>query len=147
MYCINVHVNTHVQIVDSVIALFRVDFTGRGELADRQVYFRFVEIATLSLEYVISLFIYPKVNNLLLQQKLGQMLSRLTKIAEEFNVAVYMTNQGNSYYHGIFDLAVCSFIQKLFTLKFGIYSVFNFISWLSIPNVFLTTLSAVLELN
>ncbi|KAH9682449.1 Meiotic recombination protein DMC1-like [Citrus sinensis] len=49
-------------IVDSVIALFRVDFTGRGELADRQ-------------------------------QKLGQMLSRLTKISEEFNVAVYMTNQ------------------------------------------------------
>lgn len=29
-----------------------------------------------------------------LQQKLAQMLSRLTKIAEEFNVAVYMTNQG-----------------------------------------------------
>ena len=25
------------QIVDSVIALFRVDFSGRGELADRQV--------------------------------------------------------------------------------------------------------------
>ncbi|KAD4180283.1 hypothetical protein E3N88_28874 [Mikania micrantha] len=49
-------------IIDSVIALFRVDFTGRGELAERQ-------------------------------QKLAQMLSRLTKIAEEFNVAVYMTNQ------------------------------------------------------
>ncbi|CAI0465698.1 unnamed protein product [Linum tenue] len=49
-------------VVDSVIALFRVDFTGRGELADRQ-------------------------------QKLAQMLSRMTKIAEEFNVAVYMTNQ------------------------------------------------------
>nr|GMC88844.1 disrupted meiotic cDNA 1 protein [Ipomoea batatas] len=49
-------------IVDSVIALFRVDFTGRGELAERQ-------------------------------QKLAQMLSRFTKIAEEFNVAVYMTNQ------------------------------------------------------
>lgn len=29
-----------------------------------------------------------------LQQKLAQMLSRITKIAEEFNVAVYMTNQG-----------------------------------------------------
>ncbi|KAL5224248.1 hypothetical protein ABZP36_010887 [Zizania latifolia] len=28
-----------------------------------------------------------------LQQKLAQMLSRLTKIAEEFNVAVYITNQ------------------------------------------------------
>ncbi|KAJ6689336.1 hypothetical protein OIU85_005711 [Salix viminalis] len=44
-------------IVDSVIALFRVDFTGRGELAERQ------------------------------------MLSRMIKIAEEFNVAVFMTNQ------------------------------------------------------
>lgn len=31
-----------------------------------------------------------------MQQKLAQMLSRLTKIAEEFNVAVYMTNQGNA---------------------------------------------------
>ncbi|XP_066325371.1 meiotic recombination protein DMC1 homolog B-like [Miscanthus floridulus] len=49
-------------IVDSVIALFRVDFSGRGELAEHQ-------------------------------QKLAQMLSRLTKIAEEFNVAVYITNQ------------------------------------------------------
>ncbi|PUZ43683.1 hypothetical protein GQ55_8G027700 [Panicum hallii var. hallii] len=49
-------------IVDSVIALFRVDFSGRGELAERQ-------------------------------QKLAQMLSRLTKIAEELNVAVYITNQ------------------------------------------------------
>ena len=28
------------------------------------------------------------------QQKLAQVLSRLIKIAEEFNVAVYMTNQG-----------------------------------------------------
>ncbi|CAL4896944.1 unnamed protein product [Urochloa decumbens] len=49
-------------IVDSVITLFRVDFNGRGELAERQ-------------------------------QKLAHMLSRLTKIAEEFNVAVYITNQ------------------------------------------------------
>ncbi|XP_039163387.1 meiotic recombination protein DMC1 homolog isoform X6 [Eucalyptus grandis] len=49
-------------IVDSVNALFRVDFTGR-ELAEHQ-------------------------------QKLAQMLSRLIKIAEESNVAVYMTNQG-----------------------------------------------------
>ncbi|XP_074307213.1 meiotic recombination protein DMC1 homolog isoform X1 [Silene latifolia] len=49
-------------IVDSIIALFRVDFSGRGKLAERQ-------------------------------QKLAQMLSRLIKIAEEFNVAVYLTNQ------------------------------------------------------
>lgn len=44
------------------MALFRVDFCGRGELADRQ-------------------------------QKLAQMLSRLQKISEEFNVSVFITNQ------------------------------------------------------
>eukprot|EP00999_Lentomonas_sp_LEN2_P002660 NODE_536_length_1386_cov_108.259730_g501_i0.p1 GENE.NODE_536_length_1386_cov_108.259730_g501_i0~~NODE_536_length_1386_cov_108.259730_g501_i0.p1 ORF type:complete len:353 (-),score=72.66 NODE_536_length_1386_cov_108.259730_g501_i0:227-1285(-) len=51
-----------VLIIDSVTALFRVDFSGRGELAERQ-------------------------------QKLAQMLSRLIKLAEEFNVAVVLTNQ------------------------------------------------------
>lgn len=49
-------------IVDSVTALFRVDFIGRGELADRQ-------------------------------QKLGKLMSTLMKIAEEFGVAVLVTNQ------------------------------------------------------
>ncbi|XP_075908743.1 meiotic recombination protein DMC1/LIM15 homolog isoform X2 [Petromyzon marinus] len=49
-------------IIDSIMALFRVDFTGRGELADRQ-------------------------------QKLAQMLSRLQKISEEYNVAIFITNQ------------------------------------------------------
>jgi RecA/RadA recombinase len=49
-------------IVDSATALFRVDFTGRGELADRQ-------------------------------QKLNRFLSALTKIAEQFGVAVFITNQ------------------------------------------------------
>ncbi|XP_069053131.1 meiotic recombination protein DMC1/LIM15 homolog isoform X2 [Lepisosteus oculatus] len=49
-------------IVDSIMALFRVDFSGRGELAERQ-------------------------------QKLAQMLSRLQKISEEYNVAVFVTNQ------------------------------------------------------
>ncbi|KAG8182757.1 hypothetical protein JTE90_023395 [Oedothorax gibbosus] len=49
-------------IIDSIMALFRVDFSGRGELADRQ-------------------------------QKLAQMLSKLQKISEEYNVAVFITNQ------------------------------------------------------
>lgn len=49
-------------IVDSATALFRVDFTGRGELASRQ-------------------------------QKLNQFLSRLSKLSEQFNVAVWITNQ------------------------------------------------------
>ncbi|GFP82801.1 meiotic recombination protein dmc1 homolog [Phtheirospermum japonicum] len=50
-------------IVDLVIALFRVDFTRQEELADRQL---------------AVLLIYSK---------------SCLKIAEEFNVAVYMTNQ------------------------------------------------------
>jgi meiotic recombination protein DMC1 len=49
-------------VIDSITALFRVDFSGRGELAERQ-------------------------------QKLGKMLSTLIKLAEEYNVVVYITNQ------------------------------------------------------
>ncbi|KAI7866997.1 RecA family ATPase Dmc1 [Spinellus fusiger] len=52
-------------IIDSIISLFRCDYTGRGELADRQ-------------------------------QKLNQMLNRLTKISEEYNLAVFITNQVSS---------------------------------------------------
>ena len=54
--------NYRLLIVDSIMALFRVDFSGRGELSERQ-------------------------------QKLNVMLSRLSKLSEEFNVAVFMTNQ------------------------------------------------------
>lgn len=49
-------------IIDSITALFRVDFSGRGELADRQ-------------------------------QHLGQMMSALSKLAAEFNIAVFISNQ------------------------------------------------------
>ena len=52
-------------VVDSIMALFRVDYSGRGELADRQ-------------------------------QHLAQMMSRLQKISEEYNVAVLVTNQMTS---------------------------------------------------
>ncbi|KAJ3132987.1 Meiotic recombination protein dmc1 [Geranomyces variabilis] len=52
-------------VIDSIMALFRTDYSGRGELADRQ-------------------------------QKLNQMLVKLTRIAEEFNVAVFITNQMTS---------------------------------------------------
>lgn len=84
------------QIVDSVIALFRVDFTGRGELADRQVSSTIIRLhnpAFVKLFAVFKLWFTEQINSEL-QQKLAQMLSRLTKMAEEFNVAVYMTNQG-----------------------------------------------------
>ena len=49
-------------VVDSIINHFRTDFSGRGELGERQ-------------------------------QRLNQMLAKLTRISEEFNVAVFITNQ------------------------------------------------------
>ncbi|PPQ67193.1 hypothetical protein CVT25_005794 [Psilocybe cyanescens] len=52
-------------IVDSIMALFRVDYSGRGELSERQ-------------------------------QKLAQMLSKLAKLAEEYNICVLLTNQVQS---------------------------------------------------
>ncbi|CAG7847621.1 Meiotic recombination protein dmc1 [Serendipita indica DSM 11827] len=52
-------------IVDSIMALFRTDFSGRGELSERQ-------------------------------QKLASMLSKLSKIAEEYNLAILLTNQVQS---------------------------------------------------
>lgn len=53
---------TRLIIIDSATALFRVDFSGRGELAERQ-------------------------------QRLGQYMSGLKKLAEEYNVAILITNQ------------------------------------------------------
>lgn len=44
------------------MALFRVDYSGRGELNERQI-------------------------------KLGQFMSKLQKLSEEYNVAIFITNQ------------------------------------------------------
>jgi DNA repair protein RAD51 len=49
-------------VVDSATALFRTDYTGRGELSERQI-------------------------------QMGQFLRQLTRLAEEFGVAVFITNQ------------------------------------------------------
>lgn len=49
-------------VIDSIISLFRTDFTGRGELGERQ-------------------------------QKLNQFLARLLRMAEEFSIAIFITNQ------------------------------------------------------
>ncbi|KAG2487139.1 hypothetical protein HYH03_014252 [Edaphochlamys debaryana] len=49
-------------VVDSLTSTFRTDYTGRGELAERQ-------------------------------QKLNNLLARIKKMSEEFNVAVVVTNQ------------------------------------------------------
>lgn len=52
-------------VVDSIMACFRVDYSGRGELNERQ-------------------------------QKLNQHLSTLIRLAEDYNVAVFLTNQVQS---------------------------------------------------
>lgn len=49
-------------VVDSATALFRTDYTGRGELSERQ-------------------------------QQMGQFCRQLTRLAEEFGVSVFITNQ------------------------------------------------------
>lgn len=51
-----------IMIIDSITALFRVDFSGRGELAERQ-------------------------------QTIAKMMSTLSKLAAEFNLAIFITNQ------------------------------------------------------
>ncbi|KAK6463971.1 DNA recombination and repair protein Rad51 [Scheffersomyces coipomensis] len=52
-------------IVDSIMAGFRVDYSGRGELNERQ-------------------------------QKLNQHLSCLTRLSEDYNIAIFLTNQVQS---------------------------------------------------
>ncbi|CAE6424385.1 unnamed protein product [Rhizoctonia solani] len=54
--------NFRLLVVDSIMALFRTDYSGRGELSERQ-------------------------------QKLAQMLAKLAKLSEEFNIVVLLTNQ------------------------------------------------------
>jgi meiotic recombination protein DMC1 len=49
-------------IIDSIMGPFRVDYSGRGELSERQ-------------------------------QVLGRMLSKIQKISEQFNIAIFLTNQ------------------------------------------------------
>mgnify|MGYP000241802364 CR=1 FL=1 len=52
-------------VIDSILACFRVDYSGRGELNEKQ-------------------------------QKLNQHLAYLTRVAEDYNVAVFLTNQVQS---------------------------------------------------
>lgn len=49
-----------------------------------------------------------------LQQKLAQMLSKLVKMAEEFNVAVFMTNHGQLYFY---TAEFCTWMKSLFIVS------------------------------
>ena len=102
--------------MDSVIALFRVDFSGRGELAERQVFSSTHFNGSRHLVEMLKGAVLSAclcVSAVKLQQKLAQMLSRLTKIAEEFNVAVYITNQGGLCYLALYEFQKCTQINGL----------------------------------
>ena len=76
-------------VVDSIMALFRVDYSGRGELADRQ-------------------------------QHLAQMMSRLQKISEEYNVAVFITNQMTADPGATLSFQVGDFVKLLLGFDFTV---------------------------
>jgi len=72
------------------MALFRVDFSGRGELSERQqkvMYLRFFHIAL----YLLASSQLAQVRFLVVGpmrlQTMAQMLSKLSKISEEFNAS------------------------------------------------------------
>lgn len=61
LFADNANGSFKVLVIDSIMSLFRSDYSGRGELAERQ-------------------------------QRLNQMLSKLTRLASEFNIAIICTN-------------------------------------------------------
>ncbi|KAF8271875.1 Rad51-domain-containing protein, partial [Lactarius quietus] len=68
-------------IIDSIMALFRVDFSGRGELSERQQ-----KAPGCDRRLLIR---HNSANRL-------QFLSKLSKLSEEFNIAILITNQVQS---------------------------------------------------
>ena len=82
-------------IVDSIMALFRVDYSGRGELAVCEPH---SPKAFTPNEQLNSRARSNSHSNRAQdrQQHLAQMLSRLQRLSEEFNLSIYMTNQMTS---------------------------------------------------
>lgn len=77
-------------IVDSIMALFRVDFSGRGELADRQqklaqVLSRLQKVFSQKFLVLKKYFACPLI-----------LLYIFNQISEEYNVSVFITNQMTS---------------------------------------------------
>ncbi|WIA40926.1 hypothetical protein OEZ86_004581 [Tetradesmus obliquus] len=74
-------------IVDSIMALFRTDFTGRGELAERQQKLgqMMALLKKISEEFNVAVVVT--------NQAMSDPGGGMTFISEEFNVAVVVTNQ------------------------------------------------------
>jgi hypothetical protein len=79
-----VFVSSWKQIVDSVIALFRVDFSGRGEHAEHQVF--------SSIHFDGSRHLVKMLKGDVLSACLCVPAVKLQE--KQFNVAVYITSQG-----------------------------------------------------
>ena len=78
-------------VVDSATALFRTDYQGRGELSERQMQMAQVcDCRRTGRHRLKSMFdVFLRSTNVFLLQFLRQ----LTRLAEEFGVAVFITNQ------------------------------------------------------
>lgn len=78
------------KIVDSIMALFRVDFSGRGELSERQQKVDIPEVFSKSVVLTSLLAACSGVTSVvgaMYLQTMAQMLSKLSKISEEFNAS------------------------------------------------------------
>jgi hypothetical protein len=82
------------KVVDSIMALFRVDFSGRGELSERQqkvMYSGFLlEHHTYRSHCSWLRCDYRPYVHMQLTIRLLQMLSKLSKISEEFNASLML---------------------------------------------------------
>ena len=77
-------------VVDSLMAPFRVDYQGRGELSERQQKARAAHwLITVTHMSSTARRVAPQLG----AHQVGALMSRLLKIADEFNVAVVITNQ------------------------------------------------------
>lgn len=70
-------------VVDSATALYRTDYSGRGELSERY------SVLLIFVECVLIVFLACTAR----QMHLAQFLRQLTRLAEEFGIAVVITNQ------------------------------------------------------
>jgi hypothetical protein len=83
------------QIVDSIMALFRVDFTGRGELADRQVTYLSAVIAALQKSWHIMWFLRV----ILVQKYLQSVGILITPIIFQFIFEAFTYNNLLNWLH------------------------------------------------
>lgn len=88
------------QVIDSIMALFRVDFSGRGELAERQqklaqMLSRLQKISEGVIMWRIYLAqtLWHQINTSFITMAMFLGLAVCVCVLSEYNVAVFITNQ------------------------------------------------------